>query len=94
MDAIWASVISVVGVVLLSPLGLFLAGRLVPVSRVTDAEKTAATWKESYDTLKTAFDKQTELLTRQQQTAEITDKVMSAVNQRIDRLETNRGVVP
>lgn len=94
MDAIWASVISVVGVVLLSPLGLFLAGKLVPASRVTDAQTTAATWKESYDTLKAAFDKQTDLLARQQQTAEITDKVMNAVNQRIDRLEHSHGEIP
>lgn len=117
MTAIWAAVISVVGTVLLIPLGLFLSGKLVTVGRlkdkieeavkelqqkitdlqdklseaskkVRDAQQEATTWKQSYDTLKDAFDKQNGLLERQQMTNDIIDKVMVAVN---TRLEQNRG---
>lgn len=117
MTAIWAAVISVVGTVLLVPLGLFLSGRLMLAGRVrelittatkelqdkydalkeklveadrkvVEARQEAATWKQTYDTLKDAFDKQNDLLERQQLTSEIIDKVMSAVN---TRLEQNRG---
>lgn len=54
-----------------------------------EAHQEAVTWKQSYDTLKDAFDKQNDLLERQQMTSEIIDKVMVAVN---TRLEQNRGV--
>jgi hypothetical protein len=87
---VWAAVIGVVGVVLLSPLGLFLSGKLVPVARVEKAEREALTWKQSHDSIKAAFDAQTSLLERQQLTADITDKVMALVR---DQLSTPTGGV-
>lgn len=49
--------------------------------RAERAEKEAATWKASHDSIKAAFDGQTRLLERQQLTAEITDKAMTAVRE-------------
>lgn len=45
------------------------------------AEREAATWKASHDSIKAAFDGQAKLLERQQLTAEITDKAMTAVRE-------------
>lgn len=83
MDAIWASIVSVIGTGFAGLLGAVLLGKLVPVSRVDKAEKEAATWKQSYDSMKAAFDAQSKLLERQQLTAEITDKVMAAVRDQV-----------
>lgn len=86
MDSILAAIIGVVGTGFVSLIGAVILGVLVPASRVTKAEtrvekaeKEAATWKASYDSIKTAFEAQAKLLERQQLTAEITDKAMTAV---------------
>jgi hypothetical protein len=48
---------------------------------VDKAQQEAVTWKASHDSIKAAFDGQTKLLERQQLTAEITDKAMTAVRE-------------
>lgn len=101
MGEVWAAIITVVGGVVLAPWGLFVTGKLVPASRVTDVEregaartaeaesraekanKEAQTWRASHDSIKAAFDGQTKILERQQLTAEITDRLMSVVDERL-----------
>lgn len=50
-------------------------------AKAEKAEREAATWKASHDSIKAAFDGQARLLERQQLTAEITDKAMTAVRE-------------
>lgn len=52
-------------------------------AREEKARKEADTWHASHDSIKDAFDGQTKILERQQLTAEITDRLMSVVDERL-----------
>jgi len=87
--AVWAAIVGVLGTGLLGFLGALFSGKVVPSRKLLKAEQEAATWRQSHDTLRLAYDTQNKLLVQQQLTAEITDKVMSAVHALLEE----KGVV-
>lgn len=55
-------------------------------SRVEKAQREADTWHATADSIKSAFDSQTKIVERQQLSAEITDKLMTVVDERLAAL--------
>lgn len=77
---ILATLIGVLGTGILGVLSALFTGKIVSGARLAKAEKEAQVWKQAHDTLKVAYDTQSDLLAQQKLTAEVTDKVMAAVH--------------
>lgn len=90
MDALLAALATVLGTGILSMIGAFATGRVVPATRmeaaareaekrVEAAAREAEKWRAAYDAITKAHDQQARLLDRLQMSAEITDNVMRAL---------------
>lgn len=81
-DAVWTALSSVLGTGLFGLVGAILLGKLVPVSQLERAEKEADTWRATSEQQRQSLEQKDRLLERSQLSAEITDKVMQAIEHR------------
>lgn len=92
MNALLLALLGLVGAGFLSFIIAVATGQLVPGSKLEEKEKEVLHWKAAADKWEHSYNDQKALVDRSAQSAEITDRVMTAMQTMFDRQQATKQV--